>query len=126
MHADRLGDGEPPAGEDLQHLEVDLVRLGGTAVGLGVRQAEQARAAEGAQQLAGELGALLESGGPGGEFPVGEFGGQVEQVVGLVGRQYPVDSHSAMSSVGVVLSRATPSVVQTTMSSMRAPCRPAR
>lgn len=100
VHADCLGDREPPAGQDLQHLEVDLVRLGGAAVLLVVRQAQQPGPTEGAQHLPGELGAFLEVGGPRRELAVGEFGGEVEQVVGLVGGEDPVDSHSAMSSRG--------------------------
>ncbi len=61
-----------------------------------------------------------------GEFAVGEVGGEFEQARGLVVRQDAFDGHSCTNSVGRVLSRRTPSSVQTTMSSIRAPCRPAR
>src|SRR5205823_11512523 len=105
--------------------EVHLVGLGAAAVLLRVGQAEQARPAEGADQLARELAARLEVGGPGCELGVGDLAGELEQRGRLVGGQDPLDvggsTHRTTSSVGRVLRRSTPNSVQTTMSSIRAP-----
>ena len=128
MHGHALGDGEPAAGEFLQHLQVHLVGLPAAAVLHRVGQAQQAGPAESTQDLTGELAALLEVGRPRGQFGVGHLPGEFQQVVRLIGGQDPVDRrvrvHRITRSVGSVLSRSAPESAQTTMSSMRAPKRP--
>ena len=94
MHADRLGDGQPASGQDLQDLQIDLVRLARAAVGLGIRQAEQAGPADGTDHVARELAARLEVRRLRRQFPVGDLLGQPEQLVGLIGGQDPVDRHA--------------------------------
>src|SRR5690606_1085049 len=98
VDADGFRDRQPAAGEDLQHLQVHLIRLARAADLLRVRQAEQPGAAQGPQHGAGKLAALLVAGGPRGELPVGQFGGEVEQVVRLAGGEDALDGHGEDTS----------------------------
>ena len=100
----------------------------GAAVLLRVRQAEQSGPAERTDHLARELAARLEVVDPRRELAVGEVGREVR-----AGRRRPRWAGCVRSVTGVtrvrrgsVLSRRTPSGVHTTMSSIRAPWRPAR
>ena len=90
---------DPAARQDLQHLQVDLVRLGAAAVLLRVRQPEQAGPAERADHLARELAARLEVLDPRRQLAVGQLGRQGEQVAGLVGGQDAFDRHKVTRSV---------------------------
>ena len=80
-------------GQDLEDLQIDLVGLAGSAVGLGIGQAEQPAAAQRAQHVARELAAGLVVVGLAGELPGGELAGQLEQVVGLGAGQNPIHRH---------------------------------
>jgi hypothetical protein len=88
-------DGQPAAAELLQHLQVHLGGLPAAAVLLGVRQPEQARLAERAEQLARELRLRLAVGGARGHLALDQVGGQLEQVPRLRGRQAADDGRHA-------------------------------
>src|SRR5262249_57781735 len=120
------GGGRPAGRAPLGAARVALVWRGAPAVLLRVGQAEQPGPAEQAEDLARELLACLEGGDARGELAVGDLADQADEVAGLRRRQEALHAHSCTSSVGIVFSRSTPPPVHTTMSSMRAPNRPAR
>jgi hypothetical protein len=97
VHAGRHGHGRPARRELLEHLQVDLVRLAPAADLLGVGQPEQPRLAERREQaLRIGLGPLVLVDARR-ELLVREVAGQVEQVLGLLGGQQPVDGHRGHS-----------------------------
>jgi hypothetical protein len=59
VHGQADADRHPSAGDLLQHLQIDLIRLAGTAVLLRVGQAEQAGLAECAERGSWEHLGLL-------------------------------------------------------------------
>jgi hypothetical protein len=93
VDADRLGDRQPAPGQDLQDLEVDLVGLARSAVGLGVGQAEQPGAADRADDVARELAPRLEVARLAGELTGGDLTGEIQEVVRLVVGEYAIHRH---------------------------------
>src|SRR5205823_944788 len=95
---------------------------------LVVDQPEQPGPAQRAEQLAGELTAILEPRGARRELRRGDVADERQQLSRLVGRQLAFDGHqsSTTRSRSTVSRRSAPSSVTTTMSSIRAPCRPDR
>ena len=129
MHADAQPDGQPRPRQLLDDPKVGLVRLGAAAEVLGVGQAEQAGLAEQGELLAREPALPLGRRGRGPQLLAGDLPGQAEQLAGGVITQVVVAgrAHQAATTTrsrGALFSRRTPSGVQTTMSSIRAPCGP--
>ncbi len=81
VHRYAEADREPGAGQLLEHLQVDLVRLRRAAVLLRVGQAEQPGAAQRPEHVAGELAAVLELGCPRLELGGREIADEVEQAL---------------------------------------------
>jgi hypothetical protein len=104
VDADTHGDGAPAAGELLEDLQVDRVRLGAAAVLLRVGQAEQPGLAEEAVRLAGVLlqpgRSLLGLGGRREELLLRDLAHQGEQLDRLVGGQVPLGHGEGSSSTG--------------------------
>lgn len=92
-------DGQPAGRELLDHLQVDLVRLRRPAVLLGVGQAEQPRAAERGEHLPREAPGGLVGRGPGRDLLADQVADQVQQVMGVAGRQNALNGHLGPSSV---------------------------
>ena len=121
----------------LDHLQVDLVGLAAAAVLLGVGQAEQAGLARGCGTPRGGTGCRPRT-APAFGASSSRTSSRVEgqQLGGLLGGQVrstactgrASDAPRTTYSRSVMLSRSMPVGVgrTTTMSSMRAPCRPAR
>ena len=126
-HADT--DREPRVRDLLEHLQVDLVRLSAAAEPLVVGQREQTRLPQRSQRLPGERTVVLGRGDCGCELGVGDLPRQLEQVACVVARQQPLHRarhQSTTSSREVRFTRSPSDSPHTTMSSMRAPCRPRR
>ena len=97
VHRDPDGHAHPRRRDLLDDLEVDLVGLAVAAELLGVGEREQARGAQGAEDLGGE--GLVGGGGPfgvvdpGAQFLVADLAGQVDEVLTLLGRHQPRRCH---------------------------------
>ena len=128
VHADAEPDGQPGARQLLDDLEVGLVRLAGAAEPLGVGQAEQPGLAEQGELLAREPALPLGVGDGRAQLLVGQLPGQPQQLAGgVIADLTQRGRHQASTTTrsrGPLLRRRTPSPVQTTMSSIRAPWAP--
>jgi hypothetical protein len=128
VHADAEPDGQPGARQLLDDLEVGLVRLARAAEPLGVGQAEQPGLAEQGELLAREPALLLGLRHGRAQLLVGQLAGQAEQLAGgVIADVAQRGRHQASTTArsrGPLFRRRTPSLVQTTMSSIRAPCGP--
>ena len=87
-------DAHPGAGDLLQRLQVDLVRLLAAAELLGVRQRQQPGLAEQPEDVARERARRLVGGRPRCQPLGGDLAGQREQVAGLLGGQQTFDGHA--------------------------------
>ena len=129
MHADAEPDRQPGAGQLLDDLQVGLVGLAAAAEPSGYGQAEQPGLAERRELLPREpavaLGLRRRRGRSSASAssrvrPSSARGGVVADLALDAGHQ----ASTTTSSRVTLLSRSPPSSVQTTMSSIRAPCGP--